>query len=119
VTHVVVKGDTVGALARRFGSTIKGIIAENHLNSKALIRIGQTLRIPVGGTSAVTPPATTPSTPSPTTSPTTATYRVVRGDTVWALARRYNTTVAAIVELNHLNSKALIVVGQTLKIPQG
>jgi len=116
VTYRVVKGDTVWAIARRFGSTITGIVQENHLNSKALILIGQTLRIPVNGTVTVNPPATTPSTTSPLASYTT--YRVVRGDTVWALSRRFNTTVSAIVSLNHLNSQALIIVGQTLKIPK-
>jgi LysM repeat protein len=48
---------------------------------------------------------------------TVVTYKVVAGDTVWALAVRYHTTVTAIVQANNLKSANLIIVGQTLKIP--
>ncbi len=117
VAYQVVRGDTVWALARRFGSTVTAIVQENGLNSKALIRVGQTLQIPVAGTTAVTPPTVAP--PAAPPAPTYTTYRVVRGDTVSRIARRYHTTIAKIVSLNHLNKKALIRVGQTLKIPNG
>lgn len=42
-------------------------------------------------------------------------HRVVRGDTLWALSRRYHTTVARLKELNGLQSD-LIIIGQVLKI---
>ena len=45
------------------------------------------------------------------------THKVVAGDTVWALAVRYHTTITAIVKANNLKSANLIIVGQTLKIP--
>ena len=45
------------------------------------------------------------------------THTVVRGDTVWSIARQYSTTVANIVQLNRLpNGGALIFVGQRLTI---
>jgi hypothetical protein len=46
----------------------------------------------------------------------TLVYRVNRGDTLWGIARRHNTTVDTLKELNRLSS-ARIVAGQTLSIP--
>lgn len=43
-------------------------------------------------------------------------YQVHRGDTLWALAIAYSTSVRAIEQENHLHSD-LILIGQTLRIP--
>ena len=56
-----------------------------------------------------TPQLTTPE-------PTTTEYVVVKGDTLTKIAKKFNTTVSAIVALNGLNNPNLIVVGQKLKI---
>ena len=45
------------------------------------------------------------------------TYTVKRGDTLSAIASRYNTTVAAIAAANSLKNVNFITVGQVLKIP--
>ena len=46
------------------------------------------------------------------------TYTVVKGDTLWALAQRYNTSVAELVKLNNIANANLIRVGQVLKMPR-
>jgi LysM repeat protein len=111
-THTVVAGDTVSALAKRYGSTVQAIVAANGLDSRAFIRVGQTLTIPAAGATVPTQAG-----PAPAPAPTTATHLVVAGDTVSALAKRYGTTVDAIVSANGLDSRALIRIGQTLTIP--
>ncbi len=45
------------------------------------------------------------------------TVTVRRGDTLWALARRYHTTVAELVRLNNIPNPDLIYVGQVLRLP--
>ena len=47
------------------------------------------------------------------------THKVDWGDTLYSLAARYNTSVAAIVAANNLGNANVIRVGQTLTIPQG
>jgi peptidoglycan-N-acetylglucosamine deacetylase len=42
---------------------------------------------------------------------------VKSGDTLYAIAIRYNTTVAAIASLNNIANPNQIKVGQVLKIP--
>jgi len=44
-------------------------------------------------------------------------YTVKKGDTLWAISQKYNTTVDELVELNNIKNRDLIVVGQVLKIP--
>lgn len=44
------------------------------------------------------------------------TYTVVRGDTLTAIAKKFNTTVSNLVKLNNIKDPDYIVVGQVLKI---
>ncbi|WP_255303589.1 lytic transglycosylase domain-containing protein [Georgenia sp. 311] len=107
-TYQVRPGDTVGAIALRTGTTVSAIVAANNLRSDALIKIGQILRLPTGAQAA-----------APTRTPASAatTHTVAAGDTVSGLAKRYGTTVEAIVSANRLDHRALIIIGQRLTVP--
>lgn len=87
--------------------------------------------ITVTGTATVTPcPPTTTPTPGPTATPTKTPspgpppqcsfyYTVRWGDTLFSIARRFGTTVQAIVAANNIVNPSLIRVGQVLCIPGG
>ncbi len=103
--HRVEPGDTVSALAHRYGSTVQAIVDANGLDSRATIYVGTTLVIPGDA-------------PAPSPAPAASrTHTVAAGDTVWALARRYDTTVQAIVDANSLGGSAIIRIGERLTIP--
>jgi LysM repeat protein len=75
---------------------------------------------PAGPTATAGPAATAK--PTKTPSPTTAvaaerTYRVRAGDTLSAIAARFNTTVAVLVRLNNIKDPSRIRVGQIIKLP--
>lgn len=141
VTYTVRSGDTVSQLAARFGSRADAIILVNGLRSDGLIRVGQTLLIPVS-----TPPTAIPTIPPAFPSPTPiaggplppvtgglapvevavldgptvggiGTYIMQAGDTLEAVARRYRTTVAYLARLNGIVNPALLVIGQVLAVP--
>jgi LysM repeat protein len=107
-THTVASGETVSAIAARYGTTVAAISAANGLDARAFIRVGQTLQI-----SGAAAPAASTATPA---AATTGTHTVASGETVSAIAARYGTTVAAIVSANGLDSRAFIRVGQTLTV---
>ena len=44
-------------------------------------------------------------------------YKVVAGDSLWAISRRYGTTVKAICELNGINENDILKIGKILYIP--
>jgi LysM repeat protein len=117
--YTVVSGDTVWGIAQRYKSTVAAITKVNGLSDAGYLSIGQTLVIPVRGDST-TPPTFTPI-PQPTTTGGGTTglgsYTVLSGDTMFALARRFNTTVATLAQLNNIVNPNLIYPGQKLNVP--
>lgn len=101
-TYVVRAGDTLFLIARRFGTTVDAIRRANNLATD-VISVGQVLVIP----GAVARPTTTGTD-----------YIVQPGDTLFLIARRYGTTVQALMSANNLTSTN-IYVGQRLRIPGG
>ena len=108
ITHKVEWGDTLYALAARYGTTVSAIVAANNLPNPNFIRVGQTLIIPQG-TQPTTPPGQPPQ----------QVYIVQPGDTLFGIALRFNTSVAAIAQANGIVNPAFIRVGQRLTVPSG
>ncbi|MEZ0447810.1 LysM peptidoglycan-binding domain-containing protein [Cellulomonas sp. ICMP 17802] len=112
-TYTVAAGDTVSHIAARLGTSVAAIVSANGLDSRAFIRIGQTLTIPGVAGAATSAPAPA----APAQSSGSVAYTVRSGDTVTAIAAKNGTTVAAIVAANGLDSRARIRIGQTLTVP--
>jgi peptidoglycan endopeptidase LytF len=102
-TYKVVAGDSLYKIAKQFNTTIDAIKQANNLTGDT-IYIGQTLTIPVKQTTSA------PSVSEPTT------YKVVAGDSLFNIARQFNTTIDAIKQANNLTGDT-IYIGQTLIIP--
>ena len=113
--HIVRRGDTLSTLARRYRSSVRSIMRANNLRKQNLIRVGQRLKIPVRSSSRSMILANQAA-QQDTTKPLH--HRVRRGDSLWVLARAYNTTVQEIMRLNGLKSTRLHI-GQHVLIRQG
>lgn len=108
--YVVVKGDTLGKIAKRNGVTLKALEAANPGVEPTKLKVGQKLTIPAGGSAAATTAADTTGTGGGEI------YVVKSGDTLTKIARSHGTTVKALEAENNL-STTKIHVGQKLKIP--
>ncbi|UZN01658.1 LysM peptidoglycan-binding domain-containing protein [Cellulomonas sp. S1-8] len=106
--YTVRDGDTLTSIARRTGTTVARLAADNALADPSFVRAGQVLRLSTAAPAGPTAPA-----------PSGASYVVRSGDTVSGIAGRHGTTVAAVVAANGLDGRAFIRVGQTLTIPGG
>ena len=106
-------GDTLLAIARKFGVTTTQIIEANSISNPNRISVGQRLVIPTGEVAeAVTAPE-----PEPEPEPVVVTYTVRSGDSLWGIARKFGVSSSALAELNGINNANFIRVGQVLKIP--
>jgi LysM repeat protein len=98
--YVVRRGDTLGAIAARYHTTVAKLAKNSHISNPNLIFPGQ--KIYVG-------------TPAPAA--VSHVYHTVRkGDTLSAIAGRYKTTVGALVKLNNIKNPNLIFPGQRLRV---
>jgi len=102
------------SISEKFGVDLLLIMIANDLEPDSVIFIGQQILIP------------DPNVPLPTATPLPPglprgfliEYRVVSGDTLTAIALRFNSTVDAILEANEeLEDANSIEVGQILTIP--
>ncbi len=106
--HVVVEGQTLGAIARRYGVTIEELAAANGMRPADVLAIGRRLVIPAGSL------PTRPAAPLPREP---AGYVVVPGDTLGSIALRYRVSLASLARANGIQGADLLRVGQRLRIP--
>jgi LysM repeat protein len=107
-THTVGRGETLSAIAARYGTTVQALVRANGLASANMIYAGQRLTIPGGGAAG-----------SSGGSQQGSVYTVRSGDTLAAIAARYGATAWAIANANGLANANYIYPGQQLKIPAG
>ena len=94
--YIVQKGDTLYSVAMANNTTVDELKKANNLTSN-ILSTGQLLKIP----SALLPEST---------------YIVKKGDSLYSIANKYNTTVDELKRINNLTSNILSI-GQVLKLP--
>lgn len=102
---IVRSGDTISELAQANGVTSRQLRLTNNLSTDVL-QIGQSLRIP--RQSLVNQPTVGGTYP----------YIVQRGDSLWSIAKRSNTSIDALARLNRIGRRDLLGVGQTIRLPR-
>jgi len=120
VRHKVRPGESLSVIANRYKTSINAIVAANNLKSRHSIRTGTWLKIPSryvasGSTAASSKPSADQKDGA---KGEIIKYRVKRGDSLWLLAKRYNTTVSEIKRLSGL-SRSSLYVGQIITIRNG
>jgi LysM repeat protein len=142
--YTIVAGDTISAIAARFGVSTQSVLTANGLGWSSIIYPGQTIAIPGligpdGAQDIPVPEAPVPdavveepvveapvveSTPAPEPAPAppappTSTYTIVSGDTVSSIAARFGISTEALLAANGLDWSSVIYTGHSLVIPGG
>lgn len=110
--YTVKSGDTLSAIASRYGMTVNALVTLNGIRNANLIYPGQVLRVADSGQgSTVSQKATTTT--------TTGSYTVRYGDTLSAIAGRYGTSTSTLASINGISNPNWIYPGQVLKLSGG
>jgi membrane-bound lytic murein transglycosylase D len=121
--HVVRRGDTLGAIALRFGTQVEGIMQLNGLASARRLRVGQELLIPVprGGLREDAVASARPARPAPAKlagapimepagyrpppAPISGVRHVVQdGDTLWSISQRLGVDLDTLCRWNNIRN---------------
>ena len=114
--YKVKSGDTLGAIAKRYGTSVSAIQSANGMKSTRL-KIGQQLSIP--GQAPLTSPYAIEAEQeiAKRNQKTTGSYYTVKsGDSFWTIAKKHGTNVKTLLKWNHLSSNATLKPGQKLLI---
>jgi lysozyme len=96
VMYTVKPGDTLWSIGRSYGIPIDVIVRDNGLQNANDLSVGQQLKL--------------------TTSECPNWYVVKSGDSLWAIANRFFTTLDDLMRLNELASPNVIFPGQIIRI---
>ena len=104
-SYVVRPGETLAEIAQGNGLTARELAEMNGLRVDSLLPVGLVLTIPKPK-----------SAPAPK-KPERCFYVVQKGDSLWKIARRYDTTAPTLAGMNGLRLKAILPIGLRLRVP--
>ncbi|MDR2965964.1 MAG: M23 family metallopeptidase [Treponema sp.] len=106
--HVVGRGDTIYSISRFYSVNADELMRANNISDPSRLLVGARLRIPATASASL---------PSQGPALNLTDYRVVRGDTLFSIARNNGITLANLLEINRFSSNHVIRVGDIVKIP--
>ena len=95
--HTITAGDTLSAIAKKYNTTVKQLCEWNNITETTVLQINKKLRVRAD-------------------SPKHQYHTVVAGDTLYGLARKYNTTVKQICEWNNITETAVLQINKKLRV---
>ena len=131
VYHRVKSGDTLGKIARIYGTSVSELCRLNGIKPTTVLRVGQSIRCNAGASYVVKKKKTAK--PSVTVEaqnePLAAVaaeqndaagnqpiyHKIQSGDTLGAIAQKYGTTVSKLCELNGITRTTILRLGRTLR----
>jgi LysM repeat protein len=118
--HVVRQGDTLAAIAKQHGVSVKSLAAANKLTRKSRLELGRTLVIPDDDdneSETLRPKKVSKLVKTGKKVPGGVRHTVQPGQSLWIIARAYNTTGDRICAANGIEKSTPLKTGDTILIP--
>ena len=110
--YKVRRGDTLWDIGKSYGVSVKELCAWNGLSARSIIRPGKKLTLYLSSAQDKTPKAV----PATFEQSGRTSYIVRKGDSLWLIARRFDTSVKELRRLNKLGKNGYLRPGQQLII---
>ena len=117
--HKIKSGDTLEALARRYGIRVADIVSLNNISNPRALRVGADLLLPLQKGAKRLAVADLGDDYQRSRRPAARTYQVRSGDSLWKIARRFGVSEKELQAWNKLGKNSVIRPGQTLAVSQG
>lgn len=117
--HVVGKGETIYSISRFYHVTPEELMKANKISNPSMLQSGKRLVIPATAFSdiSVSTGRTQASVTAAAVSSSIADYHVVKGDTLYSIARNCGITLQTLLDINKFSSNHVIKSGDVIKIP--
>lgn len=122
IVHKVARGQTLGAIANKYDSSVDVIMDFNNIRKATQVRAGSYLRIPVDDDKSKFKSVKRKTFSNPVSSSQKSEnkglqkYRVKRGDSWWSLAGKFGVSIKELREINR--GVASLVAGDSINIPK-
>ena len=100
ITYTIKKGDTLSEIAKEYNTSVSELAKINNIENVDLIYAGNKLKIPKNKEESY------------------IIYKIKKGDNLTKIAKKYNTSIKKLAELNNIKDVNKIYAGKTLKIPK-
>jgi N-acetylmuramoyl-L-alanine amidase len=121
--YQVRKGDSLGTIAQREGTSIAVLLRLNRMKLNDPLLVGRLLRLPpraeANKSSSAAVSSKDPKSKPASTGNEVRRYRVQKGDSLTKVAARERTTLTVLAELNNLKVTDHLIVGRMLRLPAG
>ena len=115
INYIVKRGDTLYSIAKEYNISVKQLINDNSLENQEL-KIGQNIKIRIDDNTTIEECFGEDYIQPATNNSNTLNYTIKKGDSLYKIAKEYNSTVAELSLLNGLKNTNLNI-GQIIKIP--
>jgi len=112
--HVVTRGETIYSISRFYGVNAGELMRVNDIADPSRLFVGRRLVIPQIEDAVLSAGSVLPG--SVTTSPLID-YQVVRGDTLYGIARAHGITLQALLDINRFSASHSLRAGDVIKVP--
>ena len=104
-TKIIAKsGDTLFRLSKQYGVSLKELMHKNNFNDAKKILEGEVIIIPLKTNDD---------------NNNRLIYKVIKGDTLYKIARDYNVNIKDIISINNLKNNSYLKLDQLILLPKG
>ena len=114
-TYTIKRGDTLWDISQSYGVTVEQLCAWNGMNKNSILSTGKKLTLWSDEKAEIIPAVAH----TVTLEKQHITYTVIKGDSLWLIARRYGVSVDQLLSWNGLNKRSTLKPGQNLDIYTG